>query len=95
MLIEAELKDRPEVSDRAIATDLGVSHHTVGGVRDDLEDGGQIAHHQDRVGKDGVSQPARKPRRGPASVQCAPHSNVAWQQSDRLGERTNRSERLN
>ncbi len=49
------------MSNRLIAAGLGVSHHTVLAVRKELEDGGQIAHHDNRVGKDGVSQPARKP----------------------------------
>jgi hypothetical protein len=58
-LIEAELRDRPEVSNRAIAADLGVSHHTVNSVRENV--GGQIAHHEKRIGRDGVAQPASKP----------------------------------
>ena len=36
---------------------------TVGTVRRDLEAGAEIPHHAERVGKDGVSQPARKPVR--------------------------------
>lgn len=39
---------------------LGVSDHTVADVRSELEIGAQIAHHDTRVGSDGVAQPARK-----------------------------------
>jgi hypothetical protein len=60
-LIEAELKDRPEVSDRAIAADLGVSHPTVAAVRREAERGGKIYHHAERTGRDGIRQPAKKP----------------------------------
>ena len=42
---------------------MGVDDKTVGVVRRDLEDGAEIPHHEIRVGKDGVSQPARKPIR--------------------------------
>ena len=62
MLIEAELKDRPEVSNRTIAADLGVSHHTVGSVREEAEAIGQIAQ-SDRVErKGGGTYPARRPQ---------------------------------
>jgi hypothetical protein len=59
-LIEAALKERPDVSDRSIAAKLGVSPTTVGAARKKAEDGVQIGHQEKRVGKDGVAQPARK-----------------------------------
>jgi hypothetical protein len=60
--IEAALKARPGESNRAIAADLGVDHKTVGGVRDGLEDIGEIPQ-SDRVErKGGGTYPARKPR---------------------------------
>jgi hypothetical protein len=59
-LIAEELKENPVRSDRQVAEKLGVSHHTVNTIRADMEAGGQIAHHDEHVGKDGVSQPAKK-----------------------------------
>jgi phage N-6-adenine-methyltransferase len=60
-LIEDELRDRPERSDRQVAAELGVDHKTVGATRERLEHRGEIPHHETRVGRDGVEQPARKP----------------------------------
>ena len=60
-LIEAKLLADPERSDRAIAKDIGVSHHTVATVRSELESGGQIAHlEKPRTGHDNKSYPVRK-----------------------------------
>jgi hypothetical protein len=61
-LIEAALKATPEASNRTIAADLGVDHKTVGGVRDDLESGGEIPHASTRTDTAGRQQPARKPK---------------------------------
>ncbi|MGD0092605.1 MAG: hypothetical protein ABSE73_22045, partial [Planctomycetota bacterium] len=63
ILVETCLRMHPEMSDRAIAAEVKVSHHTVSAKREELEHGGQIAHHEEHTGKDGVKQPARKPRR--------------------------------
>jgi phage N-6-adenine-methyltransferase len=65
-LIAAAITEAPEKSDRAHAADLGVSHHTVAGVRATLEEdtevghesgvdapGGQIAHVTHSIGSDG------------------------------------------
>lgn len=41
-------------------TPQGVDHKTVASVRADLESGGEIPHHAERVGRDGVNQPARR-----------------------------------
>ncbi|MGV1867198.1 MULTISPECIES: Spo0J and IME4 domain-containing protein [unclassified Rhizobium] len=62
-VIEAQLMEEPTISSRAIAARLGVSKNTVSTVRQKLIDGGQIDHHAELVGKDGVAQPARKPIR--------------------------------
>ncbi len=62
-LIEAELRDDSERSNRQIGAELGVSKTTVDSVRQELEDGGQIDHHDERTGKDGVKQPVAKPRK--------------------------------
>ena len=62
-IIEAQLKETPSLSSRAIAARFGVHHSTVSGVRKRLEDGGEISHQPDVVGRDGVRQPAAKPIR--------------------------------
>lgn len=63
VLIEQELKERPHVSDRAIAADLGVSHHTVGSARDGLETTGQIAQLDRRTGMDNKTRGSAAPTR--------------------------------
>ncbi len=60
-VIADQLRDTPSISSRAIAAMLGVDHKTVGTVRRKLEKGGEIPHHEDVEGRDGVKQPARKP----------------------------------
>lgn len=50
----------PERSDRAIAKEVGVSHHTVATVRSELEVTGQIAQLDRTVGNDNKSRPSRK-----------------------------------
>lgn len=62
-VIKAQLKDTPKLSARAIAEKLGVDHKTVSAARRRLVDGGEIPHHAEIVGKDGVAQPAAKPIR--------------------------------
>jgi hypothetical protein len=54
------IKALPEKSDRQIAAMLGVSHHTVGTVRAEMEGRGQIAHVTTRTDTRGRKQPARK-----------------------------------
>jgi hypothetical protein len=61
-LIEALLKANPERSDRATAAIAKVSDKTVAAKRETLEQGAEIPHHETRVGKDGVAQPAEKPK---------------------------------
>jgi hypothetical protein len=61
-LIAKVLRADSTRSDRAVAAATQVSHHTVASVRNDLRDGGQIAHHDKRVGSDGIAQPAHKPQ---------------------------------
>lgn len=63
VLIEGQLRDTPSISSRAIAAMLGVHHSTVEAARGRLVDGGEISHHEEVVGKDGVTQPVRKPIR--------------------------------
>jgi len=51
------LKRYPERSDRWIAEDMSVSHHTVRTYREELESVGQIAHVKKFIGKDGKEYP--------------------------------------
>jgi ParB-like chromosome segregation protein Spo0J len=53
--IEAELKDNPELSNRAIATATGTSDKTVAAVRKRLAERAEIPQVESRVGKDGKS----------------------------------------
>jgi N6-adenosine-specific RNA methylase IME4/ParB-like chromosome segregation protein Spo0J len=62
-IIEQQLKETPSISSRAIAARMGVSHNTVRAARSRLEDGGQIDHQAEIVGRDGVKQPVAKPIR--------------------------------
>jgi hypothetical protein len=62
-VIAKMLKASPEKSDRRIADAAKADHKTVADVRGGLEDGGEIPHHQTRVGADGVEQPATKPEK--------------------------------
>jgi hypothetical protein len=57
-LIAKMLKAKPESSDRSIAEPLRVDHKTVGTVRHDLEDRGEIPHHDKRTDTKGRKQPA-------------------------------------
>lgn len=58
--VEAELRERPEMSNRLIANDLGVNKGTVMAARERLELGGQIGHPEKRIGRDGLKQAATK-----------------------------------
>ena len=60
-LMADELRDDAERSDRQIGDALGVDGKTVGSVRAELEAGAEIPHHDERIGSDGVKQPARRP----------------------------------
>ena len=61
-LIAAQIKDTPTVSSRQIAAGLGVSPTSVASVRSELEESGTVSTVDTIVGKDGVVQPARKPK---------------------------------
>lgn len=58
-VIEAQLKDAPESSNRAIAASLGVDHKTVAGARTRLEVRGEIPQLERSIGRDGKER--RKP----------------------------------
>lgn len=59
-VIADQLRDTPSISSRAIAAMLGVHHSTVQTIRRQLVDGGEISHHDEVEGRDGVRQPAHK-----------------------------------
>ncbi len=59
-LIADQLRETPTISSRALASRVGVDHKTVAAVRAKLVDGGEIPHHDEVEGRDGVRQPARK-----------------------------------
>ncbi len=57
--VREQLKDTPEKSNRQIAEGLKVNHHTVSGVREELEGIGEIPQ-CDRKTKDGRTYPAKR-----------------------------------
>jgi DNA-binding Lrp family transcriptional regulator len=61
-IIRDQLLRDPRRSDRTIAAAVGVSPTTVGSVRKELEQNGAVSNLDTRVGKNGVAQPAAKPR---------------------------------
>lgn len=65
--IAALLKGDPKQSNRSVADAVGVDHKTVAPVREEMEAAGEIPHHETRVGRDGVEQPATKPKPDPTS----------------------------
>jgi hypothetical protein len=72
-IITAQLKDAPQRSDRQIAKDLGASPTTVGTVRKNLEDSGQLSKLDTSTGADGKEYPRqteRKPVEEPPPLPC-------------------------
>ena len=69
-LVQAELKDRPQVSDRTIARELGVSPTTVGTARNDLVEKGELSKLDTSTGADGKAYP-RQVERKPISSPVA------------------------
>lgn len=59
------LRRHPEWSNRRIAAEVGLSDPTVARVREELEAEGEVLKVSTRVGKDGVAQPAAKPKPAP------------------------------
>jgi hypothetical protein len=60
-LIEDQLRDTPEASNRKIAAALGVDHKTVGTVRTAAQSTGEIPQLKKTVGADGKSRPTKQP----------------------------------
>ena len=67
-LIEAELKDNPERSNRQVAVELGVNHETVIAARKKLEATGGIRQLDKTVGKDGKARTTTPARPAPPTV---------------------------
>jgi len=71
-LIEDELRERPESTDRKIAAALGVDHKTVGVARGHLEAGGEIPHVDVSVGLNNKPFTRTTVRRSAAHAKEAP-----------------------
>lgn len=67
-IVKAELLRDHERSDRAIATAVGVSPTTVGSVRQELEQAGEVSKLDTRRDRHGVTRPAAQPEREPRST---------------------------
>jgi hypothetical protein len=72
--VERILKDRNgDISDRAVAEELGTTHKTVGKVRKKLEEVDTVPTREKRTGKDGKKQSAMKRMKG--KLLAAPTAN--------------------
>lgn len=67
-MLAASIKAAPDKSDREHARITGTSPTTAGGVRDELEQAGQLSKLDSRRGADGRTRPASQPKR-PTEVQ--------------------------
>ena len=67
-LIQEQLKETPEQSDRQIAKSLGVNHETVGIQRKQLEATGEIRQFETNIGADGKERPRKVERKAVVSV---------------------------
>jgi len=62
-IIEDQLKDAPQKSDRQIASGLGVSNKTVSTARKELENNGQLCNLHSSIGADGKERPRQVERK--------------------------------
>ena len=67
-LIADAIRDDPGASDRRVAVALGVSPTTVGTVRAELVDAGEVSRLDTRTDRHGVERPASQPVRRPAVI---------------------------
>ena len=74
-LVQAELKDRPQVSDRTIARELGVSNPTVSAIRKEMEEKGDVLKFNTSIDSLGRQQP--RPTAKPISIPVAKPEQVA------------------
>ena len=74
-LVQAELKDRPQVSDRTIARELGVSNPTVSAIRKEMEEKGDVLKFNTSIDSLGRQQP--RPTTKPISIPVAKPEQVA------------------
>ncbi len=73
MLISAELAADPELSDRAVAKKVGVSHRTVAAKRREQEAVGQLPTSPKRTGKDGKKYKAPPAKAVSSKANSKPH----------------------
>lgn len=64
-LIAESLKSDPQLSNRAHARRTGASHPTVGTVRREMEQRGEVQKFSTSIGSDGKAYPASQPPREP------------------------------
>lgn len=81
-LIADELRDRPQVSNRQIAADLGVDDKTVGTIREKLVSNAEIPQSSVVERKGGGTYPATKPSRPVVSAVSVPSFNLETQRRD-------------
>ncbi len=62
-LIREQIKETPELSDRQMARDLGISHPTVGTVRREMEDAGEVVKFTTSTGPDGKKYPRERKKK--------------------------------
>jgi len=90
-LIEAELKDNPDRSDRQVAAQLGVSDKTVARARRKSEGRAEIPHTKKRTDRTGRKQPATKPKKSQVTKAAAqppkPKTSVVDTPADPIIER--------
>jgi ParB-like chromosome segregation protein Spo0J len=78
-LIAKLVKADPSKSNRQIGEITKVSHHTVGDVRNELEQRGQIAHVETRTDSAGRKQPAKKGKSGKKSGAKGEKETITYQ----------------
>lgn len=74
-LIQAQLKETPERSDRQIATELGVSNSTVSLRRKELESSGELCESHSSMGADGKERPRQVEHKPLEPVRYDEHEN--------------------
>jgi ParB-like chromosome segregation protein Spo0J len=74
-LVEQQLKETPQASDRKIASGLDLDHKTVAAAREHMESTGEIPQSGERVGADGRKRAAKRTRKAAKPKTTAPPSN--------------------
>ncbi len=74
-LIASQMTEAPEVSDRQMSSTLDVDHKTVGAVRGELEQRGEIPHVSTTIDTLGRRQPRPRPSHGKSTSTYEDYSN--------------------